>query len=100
MSSLMCVCVCACMCSLQHLAAGGRLDLTLLHGLVGLSWGQEQNKERYIALADKEDAAYQVGAKGSHGTEQLRQQGEWGTHLLCCAASMVTSSVRAARRRA
>lgn len=48
--------------SVQHLAAGGRLDMTLLQGLIGHSWLREPRKERYDELADKEDAAYQVGA--------------------------------------
>jgi len=47
-------------CAPQHLSAGGKLDVSLLHGLVGHAWAQEQHKERYSQLADKEDVAYQV----------------------------------------
>lgn len=45
---------------LQHLAAGGQLDLTLLQGLIGHAWAREPAKERYDAQADREDAAFQV----------------------------------------
>jgi hypothetical protein len=58
---VLCTCTCACVLCAQHLGAGGKLDLTLLQGLIGHAWAHEQHKERYGALADKEDAAYQVG---------------------------------------
>jgi hypothetical protein len=35
--------------------------MTLLQGLIGHAWAHEGHKERYDDLADKEDAAYQVG---------------------------------------
>lgn len=38
--------------------------MTLLQGLIGHAWAREGHKGRYDALADKEDAAYQVGEEG------------------------------------
>jgi hypothetical protein len=45
---------------MQHLARGGVLDLPLLHALISDAWSQERDRGRYEALADAEDAAYQV----------------------------------------
>lgn len=53
---------CALLFCAQHIAAGGRLDMTLLQGLIGHAWAHDPHRDRYDDMADREDATYQVGA--------------------------------------